>query len=158
MILVHCSSTKLMEAALFFWKVDKCFLPVTDALCSDLPESDASSPASPHPDGCHPGREGSEPLSRALAVKSPNIAKEMKETLVRFRSFNLEVEWFDCNDAFSAGRSGARFPYRQNFRGTVWIPTTQWVRCLNRHWNTGMCSATWCIVTYIRDYVFSELI
>ena len=50
--------------------------------CVQIIQSDASSPASPHPDGCHPGREGSEPLSRALAVKSPNIAKEMKETLV----------------------------------------------------------------------------
>ena len=50
--------------------------------CVQIIQSDASSPASPHPDGCHPGTEGSEPLSRALAVKSPNIAKEMKETLV----------------------------------------------------------------------------
>ena len=50
--------------------------------CVQIIQSDASSPASPHPDGHHPGREGCEPLLRAHAVKSRNIAKEMKETLV----------------------------------------------------------------------------
>ena len=68
--------------------------------CVQIIQSDASSPASPHPDGHHSGREGSEPLSRALAVKSTNIAKEMKETLVvvshlvhQGQSFQLILEY-----------------------------------------------------------------
>ena len=65
---------------------------------------------------------------------SPSPASPSTGNLDRKGSESMKnakiATWYQVNMKWciSAGRSWARFPYWQNFWGTVWISTAQWVR------------------------------